>query len=43
MSKDSVSHTLFKSLAKSQSNETRTAHNVKKLGGGKINLPYKML
>ena len=30
-------------LAKSQSNQVKTTQNLKKLGGGKVNLPFKML
>jgi hypothetical protein len=30
-------------IAKSQSNQTKTTQNLKKLGGGKVKLPYKML
>ena len=30
-------------IAKSQSNQTKTTQSLKKLGGGKVKLPYKML
>jgi hypothetical protein len=43
MSRDSVSLLASHFLAKSHSASHKTAQDLKKLGGGKVNLPYKML